>query len=66
MDLVEFLKILFGLQVRQICHIALRRDHEFINTVQEGSEETHSQVNHFSTVFVLSFLYSKFYKNMNS
>ncbi|KAJ8900557.1 hypothetical protein K2173_025334 [Erythroxylum novogranatense] len=31
-------------EVRQICHIALKRDHEFINTVQEGSEETHSQV----------------------
>ncbi|XP_068665801.1 DEAD-box ATP-dependent RNA helicase 31-like [Aristolochia californica] len=31
-------------EVRQICHIALRRDHEFINTVEEGSEETHSQV----------------------
>lgn len=32
------------MKVRQICHIALKRDHEFINTVQEGSEETHSQV----------------------
>lgn len=32
------------MKVRQICHIALRRDHEFINTVQEGSEETHAQV----------------------
>jgi len=32
------------LQVRQICHIALKRDHEFINTVEEGSEETHAQV----------------------
>ncbi|XP_014516672.1 DEAD-box ATP-dependent RNA helicase 31 [Vigna radiata var. radiata] len=31
-------------EVRQVCHIALRRDHEFINTVQEGTEETHSQV----------------------
>ncbi|XP_031278920.1 DEAD-box ATP-dependent RNA helicase 31-like [Pistacia vera] len=31
-------------EVRQICHVALKRDHEFINTVQEGSEETHSQV----------------------
>lgn len=31
-------------KVRQVCHIALRRDHEFVNTVQEGSEETHSQV----------------------
>ncbi|XP_047153086.1 DEAD-box ATP-dependent RNA helicase 31-like [Vigna umbellata] len=31
-------------EVRQVCHIALRRDHEFINTVPEGTEETHSQV----------------------
>lgn len=31
-------------EVQQMCHIALKRDHEFINTVQEGSEETHSQV----------------------
>ncbi|KAL5571403.1 hypothetical protein UlMin_021000 [Ulmus minor] len=31
-------------EVRQICHVALKRDHEFINTVQEGSGETHAQV----------------------
>nr|GEV30645.1 DEAD-box ATP-dependent RNA helicase 31-like [Tanacetum cinerariifolium] len=31
-------------EVRQICHIALKRDHEYINTVREGSEETHTQV----------------------
>lgn len=31
-------------EVRHICHVALKRDHEFINTVEEGSEETHSQV----------------------
>nr|CAD1824045.1 unnamed protein product [Ananas comosus var. bracteatus] len=30
--------------VRQICHIAMKKDHAFINTVEEGSEETHSQV----------------------
>ncbi|KAG5141953.1 hypothetical protein JHK82_017648 [Glycine max] len=50
-------------EVRQVCHIALRRDHEFINTVQEGTEETHSQVcqthlvapldKHFSLLYVL-------------
>ncbi|KAH1204655.1 DEAD-box ATP-dependent RNA helicase 31 [Glycine max] len=50
-------------EVRQVCHIALRRDHEFINTVQEGTEETHSQVRqthlvapldkHFSLLYVL-------------
>lgn len=31
-------------EVRQICHVAMKRDHEFVNTVEEGSEETHSQV----------------------
>ncbi|KAJ0266076.1 DEAD-box ATP-dependent RNA helicase 26 [Hirschfeldia incana] len=31
-------------EVRQICHIALKRDHEFINCVQEGSGETHQKV----------------------
>lgn len=30
--------------VRQISHIALKRDHEYVNTVVEGSGETHSQV----------------------
>ncbi|KAI5398919.1 DEAD-box ATP-dependent RNA helicase 26, variant 3, partial [Lathyrus oleraceus] len=30
--------------VRQVCHIAMKRDFEYINTVQEGSEDTHSQV----------------------
>lgn len=36
--------IIFVVKVRQVCHIALRRDFEYINTVQEGSEETHAQV----------------------
>ncbi|XVF33184.1 hypothetical protein REPUB_Repub17cG0146700 [Reevesia pubescens] len=50
-------------EVHQICHIALRRDHEFINTVQEGTEETNSLVRqmhvvapldkHFSLLYVL-------------
>ncbi|KAJ6723076.1 DEAD-BOX ATP-DEPENDENT RNA HELICASE 25 [Salix koriyanagi] len=31
-------------EVRQICHTALKRDHEFINTVEEGTEDTHSKV----------------------
>ncbi|KAF5953199.1 hypothetical protein HYC85_011143 [Camellia sinensis] len=31
-------------EVRQICHIALRREHEFIDTVGDDSEQTHSQV----------------------
>ncbi|KAL1830340.1 hypothetical protein ACET3Z_008752 [Daucus carota] len=30
-------------EVRQICHVALKRDHEYIDTVK-GSEETHAQV----------------------
>ncbi|XP_042471748.1 DEAD-box ATP-dependent RNA helicase 31-like isoform X2 [Zingiber officinale] len=30
--------------VRQICHISLKKDYKFISTVEEGSEETHSQV----------------------
>uniref|UniRef100_A0A7N1A7X8 ATP-dependent RNA helicase n=1 Tax=Kalanchoe fedtschenkoi TaxID=63787 RepID=A0A7N1A7X8_KALFE len=50
-------------EVRQICHIALKRDHEYVNTVEEGSEETHAQVKqmhlvapldkHFSLVYTL-------------
>ncbi|GAB4861602.1 hypothetical protein Ancab_036795 [Ancistrocladus abbreviatus] len=31
-------------EVRKICLIALKRDHDFINTIREGSEDTHSQV----------------------
>ncbi|GFY97426.1 P-loop containing nucleoside triphosphate hydrolases superfamily protein [Actinidia rufa] len=27
-------------EVRQICHIALKRDHEFIDTIGQGTEET--------------------------
>ena len=38
----------FGVKVRQICHVALKRDHEFINCVQEGSGETHQKVKDFS------------------
>ncbi|XP_024012633.1 DEAD-box ATP-dependent RNA helicase 26 [Eutrema salsugineum] len=50
-------------EVRQICHIALKRDHEFINCVQEGSGETHQKVTqmymiasldrHFSLLYML-------------
>lgn len=36
--------ILLTMKVRQVCHIALKRDHEFIDTVRGDSEETHSQV----------------------
>ncbi|KAL8172551.1 hypothetical protein V2J09_024355 [Rumex salicifolius] len=31
-------------EVRQVSNIVLKRDHEYINTVQAGSEATHSQV----------------------
>ncbi|CAL1398654.1 unnamed protein product [Linum trigynum] len=50
-------------EVRQVCHFALKRDHEFINTVEEGSEETHAKVRqmhlvapmekHFSLLYAL-------------
>ncbi|KAE9615365.1 hypothetical protein Lal_00048183 [Lupinus albus] len=50
-------------EVRQICHIALRRDHVYVNTVEAGSEETHSRVGqthlvatldkHFSVLYTL-------------
>ncbi|XP_010491508.1 PREDICTED: DEAD-box ATP-dependent RNA helicase 26-like isoform X1 [Camelina sativa] len=50
-------------EVRQICHVALKRDHEFINCVQEGTGETHQKVTqmymiasldrHFSLLYVL-------------
>lgn len=32
------------MQVQQICHITLRKEYELVNTVKEGSEETHPQV----------------------
>lgn len=48
-------------EVRQICHIALKRDHEFINTVEEGSEETHSQVRQFHLVAPLDKQFSLLY-----
>ncbi|KAM6600243.1 hypothetical protein CsatA_019852 [Cannabis sativa] len=31
-------------EVRQVCHIALKRDHEFVDTVKGESQETNSQV----------------------
>ncbi|GAU42362.1 hypothetical protein TSUD_350280, partial [Trifolium subterraneum] len=49
--------------VHQVCKIALKKDFEFINTVQEGSEETHAKVRqmhliapldkHFSLLYVI-------------
>ncbi|XP_022733436.1 DEAD-box ATP-dependent RNA helicase 31-like isoform X3 [Durio zibethinus] len=48
-------------EVHQICHIALRRDYEFINTVQEGTEETHSQVRQMHMVAPLDKHFSLLY-----
>ncbi|XP_009627713.1 DEAD-box ATP-dependent RNA helicase 31-like [Nicotiana tomentosiformis] len=48
-------------EVRQICHIALKRDHEFINTVEEGSEETHAQVQQIQLVAPLETHFSLLY-----
>ncbi|GLJ36945.1 hypothetical protein SUGI_0747240 [Cryptomeria japonica] len=50
-------------EVHQVSQVALRREHEFINTVEEGSEETHSKVlqssivashdSHFSLIYAI-------------
>ncbi|GMN42933.1 hypothetical protein TIFTF001_012132 [Ficus carica] len=48
-------------EVRQVCHIALKRDHEFINTVQQGSEDTHSQVRQMYLVAPLEKQFSQLY-----
>ncbi|KAF5179552.1 Dead-box atp-dependent rna helicase [Thalictrum thalictroides] len=47
--------------VRQICHIALQRDHEFINTVEEGSAETHALVRQMHLVAPLDKQFSLLY-----
>ena len=54
----EILKLLIGVKVHQICHIALRRDREFINTVEEGTEETHSQVDFAACYFLCNMEFS--------
>ncbi|PKA54082.1 DEAD-box ATP-dependent RNA helicase 31 [Apostasia shenzhenica] len=48
-------------EVRQICYIAMKRDHEFINTVEEGSEETHSQVRQMQLIAPLDKQFSMLY-----
>ncbi|XP_020089462.1 DEAD-box ATP-dependent RNA helicase 31-like [Ananas comosus] len=48
-------------EVRQICYIAMKRDLEFINTVEEGSEETHSQVKQMHLVAPLEKHFSMLY-----
>lgn len=51
-------------EVRQICHVALKRDHEFINTVEEGSEETHAQVQQMHLVSPLESHFSLLYATL--
>ncbi|KAF3535579.1 hypothetical protein F2Q69_00018579 [Brassica cretica] len=41
-------------EVRQICHVALKQDHEFVNCVQEGSDETHLKVIIFCTTVMVT------------
>ncbi|KAJ0963006.1 hypothetical protein J5N97_028128 [Dioscorea zingiberensis] len=48
-------------EVRQECYFALERDHDFINTVEEGSEETHSQVRQMQLVAPLEKHFSILY-----
>lgn len=48
-------------EVRQVCHIAMKRDLEFVNTVQEGSEETHSQVKQMHLIAPLDKQFSNLY-----
>ncbi|CAK9309737.1 unnamed protein product [Citrullus colocynthis] len=48
-------------EVRQISHIALRRDHEFVNTIQEGSGDTHAQVRQMQIVAPLEKHFSLLY-----
>ncbi|KAL9681630.1 hypothetical protein QQ045_013416 [Rhodiola kirilowii] len=48
-------------EVRQICHIALKNDHEYVNTVQEGSDETHTQVQQMHLVAPLDKHFSMLY-----
>ncbi|CAM0881733.1 unnamed protein product [Alopecurus aequalis] len=41
-------------EVRQISHLAMHKDYKFINTVQEGDEETHAQVIIFCTTAMVT------------
>ncbi|KAK8956147.1 DEAD-box ATP-dependent RNA helicase 31 [Platanthera guangdongensis] len=49
-------------QVRQMCYIAMKRDSEFISTVVEGSEETHSQVSQTHLIAPLDKQFSMLYR----
>lgn len=48
-------------EVRQISNLAMQKDYKFINTVQEGDEETHSQVNQMYMVASLDMHFSILY-----
>lgn len=48
-------------EVRQICHIALRRDHEFVDTVGEDTEQTHAQVSQMHLIAPLDKQFSLLY-----
>uniref|UniRef100_A0ACD5VYF5 Uncharacterized protein n=1 Tax=Avena sativa TaxID=4498 RepID=A0ACD5VYF5_AVESA len=48
-------------EVRQISHLAMHKDYKFINTVQEGDEETHAQVNQMYMVAALDLHFSILY-----
>ncbi|KAI5000742.1 hypothetical protein ZWY2020_010701 [Hordeum vulgare] len=48
-------------EVREISHLAMQKDYKFINTVQEGDEETHAQVNQMYMVAPLDLHFSILY-----
>ncbi|KAE8778399.1 DEAD-box ATP-dependent RNA helicase 25 [Hordeum vulgare] len=48
-------------EVRQISHVAMRKDYRFINTVKEGDEETHSQVSQMYMIAPLDLHFSILY-----
>ncbi|CAL9107249.1 unnamed protein product [Musa textilis] len=52
-------------EVHQICHIALKKDYKFISTVDEGSEETHSQVKQMHLIAPLDKHFSILYSLLN-
>ncbi|KAL5226892.1 hypothetical protein ABZP36_015157 [Zizania latifolia] len=52
-------------EVRQISHVAMKKDYKFINTVKEGDEETHSQVSQTYMVAPLNLHFSILYDVLN-
>lgn len=53
--------MIFGVKVRQICLVALKRDHEFVNCVHEGTIETHQQVRQMHMIASLDRQFSLLY-----